>query len=632
MSTPTPPVPEAEVAPETVIERTALELVYPAASGVEGGAEETVRLVGNQARDPVRARGRVRDAIPVREALSALYAVVASDMRYVPKDRTAWLALKAAKQSSAGSQAWEARREYFAWLSRNDPTAFLALDPIVSVFPDQIAFEVFSKDEASYARLSLDRSALEVEGDWTCGTTNIDFSDALYGGLQQLRSYRATVLSVGEVATPEGPAVGVETTGAPPVLEKKIQVPDTWLRGFLQVQSAATLPMTRFSLAPIDLYNVLRHLRLHADQKRKGRGLRVELIPGEKPRIVLEPWEEVFPTHGAPYAGRSAQVIRVWGRRRLELLRRFLPFIETIDVSLLGSGLPSFWVMKGGPITLTLGMSGFVAANWAQAVSFDLLLPRRRAASPHASKVLDARAAARSATVADLATRAGVTPAEALDALQRGCLSGLVSYDLAAGLYRHRPLLGVPLDLSRFEYRNSNERVAHDLLAVAGAVRIDTENRIPGSGLELVGRVAVEADRREYRPQILVDEEDQRVKKAECTCAFYRKHALKEGPCPHMVALLALHAQEEAKRRAGRATGRAGVVVETRTYVRRDAQGEEMLQLSLNHRRVSASWGPRGGKLRNQNLHFDTPDAARAAYFARVDTLESRGYLDTSAG
>src|SRR5207248_4420823 len=68
---------------------------------------------------------------------------------------------------------------------------------------------------------------------------------------------------------------------------------------------------------------------------------------------------------------------RLWGRRRLLLLKRLLPYVEAVDVHLLGSGLPSFWVLRAGPVTLTLGLTGFTAANWSQAVSFDLLLPRK---------------------------------------------------------------------------------------------------------------------------------------------------------------------------------------------------------------------------------------------------------------
>ena len=60
------------------------------------------------------------------------------------------------------------------------------------------------------------------------------------------------------------------------------------------MQSAAALPHDTFALAPIDLYNLLRHLRLHGDRKGRRRGLRLELVPGEAPRLVLEPWEMVL--------------------------------------------------------------------------------------------------------------------------------------------------------------------------------------------------------------------------------------------------------------------------------------------------------------------------------------------------
>ena len=86
------------------------------------------------------------------------------------------------------------------------------------------------------------------------------------------------------------------TSAAGEVLEKQIRVPDSWLRGFLQVQSSASLPRERFALAPIDLYNALRHLRMHAD--RKGPASRAQdraRSPANPPRLVLEPWNEVIP-------------------------------------------------------------------------------------------------------------------------------------------------------------------------------------------------------------------------------------------------------------------------------------------------------------------------------------------------
>ena len=55
-------------------------------------------------------------------------------------------------------------------------------------------------------------------------------------------------------------------------------------------------------------------------------------------------------------------------------------------------------------------------------------------------------------------------------------------YDIAADVYRLRPLTEAPLDPARLEFRDHRERIAHDLLVRRGAVKIVSENRIPGTG------------------------------------------------------------------------------------------------------------------------------------------------------
>ena len=602
--------------------RTRVPLSYGAASGL---SDDTLGLFGALTRDPVRAKGTLKDAVPLREALSALHAVVHSDLRYKPKDRTAYQAFQRMRKQSAGLSAWAAQQAYFDWLARNDPTAWLILDPVVTVHPDALLFEVFSKDEGTYAQLSVDWSAVALDGELACGTTHIDFSDALMEGVQRIRSYRPTTLDISR------DAVALQTEGHE-VLEKQVELPDSWLRGFLQVQSAATLARARFQLAPVDLYNALRHLRLNADQKKKGRAIRVELIPGEQPRIVLEPWEQVIECGGAPYAGRTPEVVRIWGRRRLLLLRRFLPFVESVDVALLGSGLPSFWTLRSGPLSLSLGLTGFNASDWARALSFDVLLPRPGAADAAQEKVL---AALRETWVADrarLAQVTGLSPADTLRALQGAAQAGAVVDDLATDQYRLRPLLHTPIDPARLQFRNPRERQAHDLLATKGAVRLTQENHIHGQGLELTGRVEVASEKREYRPQVLVAD-DGRVVRAECTCTFFRKHQLKQGPCAHLVALRLLQAEADAKRAAQRGKARKTVVMETRTYARRRPGGSESIcQVALDRQRLKVRWGERGdARLRVQTLFFDDVADAREAYFARVDDLEAKGFLDATA-
>jgi predicted nucleic acid-binding Zn finger protein len=225
----------------------------------------------------------------------------------------------------------------------------------------------------------------------------------------------------------------------------------------------------------------------------------------------------------------------------------------------------------------------------------------------------------------------GLSGAKLTQALQAGCQQGQLAYDLAKGEYRYRPLVAEALELDRLEYRNDRERVAYDLLARKGAVSIATENRVHGTGIELIGKVLVSEDKREYRPSFLLGEEGE-ILRAECSCATFRKQGLKGGPCAHLIALRLAYGREQEERSRGAAKGRKTVTVETRTYSKRRPSGEEIVQVSLDRARLSFRWGARGTDLRVQKLVFNSVGDARAAYFARVDELEEKGYLDASAG
>jgi predicted DNA-binding WGR domain protein len=605
---------------------TEVTLAYEGVSTLVGGGDAArLALAGNVRRDPVRLEATIKDPLRFREAMSALFAVVAGDSRYVPRDRTAYLAYKRMRRESDNLDAWQAQRAYFSWLLRNDPTAFLILDPVVTVHPDRVSFEVFSKDEGTYAALGIDRDAFDVDGEPTYGTTNIDFSRALYAGLQQMRSYRRTRLEIGR----EG--VRFATAAAGEVLEKHIRVPDSWLRGFLQVQSAAALPREVFALAPIDRVQraapsaAARRPQGPEARRAGGAGARREAAAGAGALGA-----------GADGLGRGVQ--GQGGPRGADLgpapadAARSVPAVRRG-----GRGAPAGQrpaELLGPPRRRhdpDPGPDRLHRANWSQALSFDLLLPRKtqETGGPLAA-VLDHLHARWSAGAGELARATGLEWPALIEALQRGCQQGRVMYDLAADVYRLRPLTDAPLDMGRLEFRDRRERIAHDLLVRREAVQVVSEDRIPGTGLELTGRVVVAEDRREYRPQMLLGDEGQ-VSRAECTCAEFRKQGLKAGPCVHLVALRLSYAEQEARRARG-LEPRQAITAETRTYTRRDPAGEEVYQVSLERRRVKVRWGRTGQPMRLQTSKFDTVEGARGAYLARIAALDARGFLDATAG
>jgi hypothetical protein len=601
---------------------TGAHLAYAGSSRVATtGNTAQVELYGNLDRPHVRFDATIKNPLRFREAMSALYAVVGSDYRYVPKDRTQYIAYLRMKREAAPLGVWHAQQAYFGWLLRNDPLAFSILDPVITIHPDQVMLEVFGKDESTYGCLAFRRDAFQENQPGSCGTTNIDFSDALYSSIQQLRGYRQTTLGIGH------DGVKVPSGSRKDVLEKKLQIPDSWLRGFLQVQSAATLPFDHVRLAPMDLYNILRYLRMNGDRKGKRRGLRFELIPAQQPRIVAEPWEAVFSTTEDVFRGKAARLIRVWGRRRLMTMKRLLPFVESVDVYLLGSGLPSFWVFRAGDITLTLGLTGFTGANWSSALGFDLLLPRKTQDGEPTKKVVAYLADDHwKANTKELTTQTGIKGSALLEALQVGCQNGELMYDIANVVYRYRPIIDKPLDLVRLQYRNQREKVAHDLLTRRGAVKIQSENRIAGVGLELTGQVSVEEDKRDYRPQMVLADEGQ-VRKVTCTCSTFRKQGIKGGPCVHLIALRLAFAEKEARK----AKSDDAVKFETRAFAKREGDVERVVQLSLERDKVKYRWGLAGQTMRLQTMWFNTDTDARQAYFARLAELDAKGYLDAIA-
>ena len=256
---------------------------------------------------------------------------------------------------------WDARLKYSNYLSRHDPELWRLLvpcDPVITVAPDCLFFECFSADESSYGCLTVDRDAFAGERDVALGTTNVDYSWSLYEHFQKLRSYRETRFLV----DPAG--FEVRTGQADGYREEKIDLPPSWLKGFMQVQAAMSLPMRRVPISREGLYNVLAFLKRHR-AARSPRAVRFELTPGQPVAIVLEPWEQRIVLHSQPVRRvRGRRSIRIWGRDRLRLLARLLPLLDEAEVYLLGTGLPSFWSIRMGEMRLLLGLSGWTANDW----------------------------------------------------------------------------------------------------------------------------------------------------------------------------------------------------------------------------------------------------------------------------
>jgi hypothetical protein len=518
-----------------------------------------VSLAPNLRRDRVSYAGVARQPLRLREAISALHDIVVGDLRYKPRDKTAYAtylveqqqreaairagAMREASKAlvehlgepvSAALEAdyrwmrwhyWDARQQYSNYLLRHDPQLWRLLmpcDPIITVAPDVLFFECFSGDESSYGCLTVLREAFDAERDIALGTTNVDYSWALYEHFQNLRSYRATRFQI----DPGGFEVRIEAAAG--YREEKIELPPSWLRGFMQLQSAMSLPMRRVPITRECLYGVIAWLGRHRARK-SPRALRFELQPAQPISLVLEPWEERFVMHGVPAETGRAETIRIWGRDRLRVLTRLLPLMDSADVYLLGTGLPSFWVVRMGEMRLTLGLSGWISNDWTGATALDQLARPVAVGDAELSRIAACFQAGPSQSFDRLRSATGLPEATLGAGLNRLALVGQVIHDLPAELYRWRQVMPVGLSLAQVGAESPETAAGRDLVA-GGKVHIRRDDPTPVGLRLLAGNV-------ENRPVELLLDADHRMVRGHCTCSHHFTGGLRRGPCRHLQAL-----------------------------------------------------------------------------------------------
>ncbi|PIF30640.1 hypothetical protein CLU81_1080 [Flavobacterium sp. 9] len=514
-------------------------------------------------REPTFFVGKLNQKIAFREAISALHDVVISDLRFFPKDKEEykswaaeqeklWLSeymadfqietvrtrIQELKEELSTVQKEKSRilgpfnkakSAYFDYLYKNDKDAWYVLDPVITVHPDEVFFECFSKDESSYGKLSCNYNIFTEISDFKCGTTNIDYSEGLYNEFQKIRNYKETEFKI----DPSG--FEAKTTNEQVYKEVKIDLPDSWVRGFLQVSSAMTLPATVLDLHPMDIFSLCQYLR-RFKEKKGPRALRFVLEPDKPIKAIFEPTHDEITFHRSIFQGNEAKTIRIWGRRRLLILERLIPIAKNFKVVLLGSGLPSFFIADLGDMSYTLGLSGWTKNDWSTAGNFDLMAPRNNVDLFTQEKVFNALKENWFDTSDNLAKKLNLDPSTVSASLTAYTQAGRVIYDLNLGLYRVRELTQEPLNMKTLRFASPQEEIANQYIAEN---RIKITSDVKGDQLQIKGKVT---DKNFTYTTLAVIDKDNRLIEGNCECSFFKSNQLRKGPCEHILATrMALH-------------------------------------------------------------------------------------------
>ena len=417
-----------------------------------------------------------------------------------PRFFTGFVTSPAVAAGGLAAVARVARTRYF------EQSQVRVRDPVVTCNGDRLRFESFSGCCGVYARLDLLSDALDGEVH-DRGTTNVDIGETLRRMLARVGDRDPLHLTVGPdeltVTTPDGG-----------VVQRKVPLPQRWLRGFAELQVIMAGFEPRAELPAAEAAWFLRSL----PRSSAAGGAGWVLPAGRSLRLAARP---------------SPGAVCLPGPQRLEALLALLPHATRLRAYGPAAGpasreLASAWELDLPGMRLLIALSPEVRRGFSGEGAASAALAGADVAAD-ADLVAALLAFEPRVEVGELADRCGLPPRRVRAALTQLATSGQVGYDLAEAAFFHREL---PYDPALVEQASPRLRSARQL-AESGAVRLEDGVAIVTTG-DHSHRVGFTADGAAF-----------------CTCQWWAKYRGSRGSCTHVLATGLARAGQAADTTAG---------------------------------------------------------------------------------
>jgi hypothetical protein len=367
-----------------------------------------------------------------------------------------------------------------------------AADPVVTSDGSQLRFEVFSLCCGMYARFDLAGTGLDGAF-FSKGTTNVDFNAPMRAALQTVTEGDIVGLSVG------ADAVELHHAGSK-VVEKKVNLPERWLKGFIEVQIYQSNLKPVLTMSGQELANILRDLPA---QGLTTPGNRTFLSRAEQ-RIRISHRSE----NGAVGIGAMS---------RLKLLQPILHHASNLTFYSTNDEVSAVQLhFDEGNLHVVL------SPDASRGFSGEGQALRSLTSVVKASQLAMVRSAlswGTGAEIEELCSRFAMTRDEVLAILNALGARGLVGYDTFKKCYFHRQL---PFDATQIEQLHPRMTKARKIENTSG-VQVITNT-------ELLREARVVSARSSHLVQLPEKGEPR------CTCHWQFKHEGKRGACTHILA------------------------------------------------------------------------------------------------
>lgn len=373
----------------------------------------------------------------------------------------------------------------------------LQRDPVITSGSGMLRFEGFSACCSAYARVDVEPGGYDGKT-LNNGTTNVDFNSPFRAALAGIRDGARMSMSVGadEIKMRHG---------FNQCVERKVQLPLRWIKGFVEVQSYQSQMEHRLTIGKAEAIKFIRSISAST--------------PGQVVSYLVPSGR------GVRLSQTDKSGIKVSGINRLAMLKDIVPLADEVRIYCHPSGDSSEWQLKCGPLIFALTLTAESSRGFSgegQALS-DL-------AVADVDKLARVRSFLKWQSMIDIQNLADSCQMDFNSVRSLlGVLGsrGIVGYDLANKAYFHREM---PFDLELVDSIHPRLKSARKLLQNNGVKILSRkdnafEAEVAGTGVNHKVKGSDES--------------------AFCTCPWHSKYQGNRGPCKHILAVrLALEPED----------------------------------------------------------------------------------------
>jgi len=364
----------------------------------------------------------------------------------------------------------------------------LQRDPVITSGSGMLRFEGFSACCSAYARVDVEPDGY-VGKTLSQGTTNVDFNSEFRSSLAGIRDGERISISVG--------ADEIKMNhGFKEVVERKVQLPMRWIKGFVEVQSYQSQMEHRLTIGKVEAIKFIRSISAST--------------PGQVVSYVVPSGK------GVRLSQTEKSGIKIGGINRLAMLKDIVPLADEVRIYSHPTGDSSEWQLKCGALMFSLTLTAESSRGFSG--EGQVLTDLATADTDRISMVRSSLKWQSMVDIHELANSCQMDVETVRSTLGILGSRGIVGYDLTNKAYFHREM---PFDLELIDSIHPRLKAAHKLVQTQG-VRIlsrkelSFEAEVAGSGVN---------------HQVKGNGEF-----ITCTCPWHSKYQGKRGPCKHILA------------------------------------------------------------------------------------------------